>query len=181
MENNISQASALEVAITLMKQKHTKQNIRKLINEVLEIMGLDDDDKTISTKLYIDIQTSALFVYMGNEEWDLKERQSLEEWDKDGSAFNSKDEIVEEDEDDFEFDEEFEDIDEDDFEDDEDDEDEEDEDDDYEDDEDDMYDDDELDLETDENGDTLDRYSEDDFDEDKYNNLMDDFEDMYEN
>lgn len=171
MDNNISQASLLEVAIMLMKQKHTKQNIKKLISEVLEMKGLDDEDKTLATQLYVDITTSSKFVYMGNEEWDLKDRQPLDQWDKDGSAFNTKEEIVEEDvEDDFDFDDEdFEDEDE--LEDDELDEDE----------LEDIYIDDDLDLETDDSGETLERYTEDDFDEDKYNNLMDDFEDMYEN
>ena len=99
---NVSQMSLLEVAIYLMEQKKTQQSIRALIKEVLEIKGLDDVDGTISTQLYIDITTSSKFVYMGNEEWDLKKRQSLDEYDKDGSAFNVKgadlDEPVEEDE-----------------------------------------------------------------------------------
>lgn len=176
MENNISQASLLEVAILLMNQKHTKQNIRKLISEVLEMKGLDDEDNSYATQLYIDITTSAKFVYMGNEEWDLKDREPLEEWDKDGAAFNSKEDLVEDD-DDFDFDED--DFDEDDDEDNDDEESEEEDDEDNDDDY--SNDDDDLDLETDDDGEPLDRYNEDDFDEDKYNNLMDDFEDMYEN
>lgn len=174
MENNVSQTSMLEVAISLMKQKHTKQNIKKLITEVLEMTGSDDDkEKTLSTQLYIDITTSSKFVYMGNEEWDLKERQSLDEWDKDGSAFNSKDDIIEEeieDDDVFDFDDEVEDEIEEEVEEDEDVEDEED-----------FLDTNDLDSERDDTGEVLERYNEDDFDEDKYNTLMDDFEDMYEN
>ena len=178
---NISQMSLLEVAILLMEQKKNKQSIKALIKEVLEMKGLDDLDNTLATQLYIDITTSSKFVYMGDGEWDLKIRQSLDEYDKDGSAFNSKDAFVEDDEDlkdiDIE-DEDYEDDDYDDYEEDEeyDDEyedDEEDEDDDYEyDDEDDYISDDIL--------DEAEVYSEDDFNEDKYNDLMDDYEDMYE-
>ncbi|MDE5855526.1 MAG: DNA-directed RNA polymerase subunit delta, partial [Anaeroplasmataceae bacterium] len=87
---NVSQMSLLEVAIYLMEQKKAQQNIRALIREVLEIKGLDDADGKLATQLYIDITTSSKFVYMGNEEWDLKCRQSLDEYDKDGSAFNVK-------------------------------------------------------------------------------------------
>ena len=178
---NISQMSLLEIAVALMEQKRGQQNIRSLIKEVFEIKGIDDEDGSITTQLYIDITTSSKFVYMGNDEWDLKSRQSLDQYDKDGSAFNTyveeEEEIDELDEDDLEEDLEEESDDEDDFEDDED----EDmyiSDDDF--DEDDISDlDDEDDFDDDED---LERYSEDDdFDEDKYNDLMDDFEDMYEN
>ena len=181
---NVSQMSLLEVAIYLMEQKKTQQSIRALIKEVLEIKGLDDVDGTISTQLYIDITTSSKFVYMGNEEWDLKKRQSLDEYDKDGSAFNVKgadlDEPVEDDEvldvleDEVDEYDEDEDDDEDDEYDDDEEYDEDEEDSDYEDEE---YDDDDEAII---DGDLTERYSEDDFNEDKYNDLMDDYEDMYE-
>ena len=180
---NISQMSLLEVAILLMEQKKNKQPIKNLMKEVLEMKGLDDEDGSLATQLYIDITTSSKFVYMGDGEWDLKIRQSLDEYDKDGSAFNSKEELFEEEDDLKEIEiEEYEEDDEysDDYEDEEDDddyeyddEDEDEEDDDYEyDDEDDYIGDDIL--------DDAEVYSEDDFNEDKYNDLMDDYEDMYE-
>ncbi len=97
MENS-SQMSMLEVACMLMEKKRTKQSIKKIIKEVLEIKGIDDEDGDIAAQLYVDITTSSRFVYMGNEEWDLKERQSLDEWDKDGSAFNEAEDEEEEDE-----------------------------------------------------------------------------------
>ena len=40
----------LEVAIELMNQKKTPQSIMTLINEVLEIKGLDDPDGTFATQ-----------------------------------------------------------------------------------------------------------------------------------
>ncbi len=183
---NISQMSLLEVAIYLMEQKKTKQPIRELIKEVLEMKGLDDLNGELATQLYIDITTSSKFVYMGNEEWDLKVRQSLDEYDKDGSAFNTKGEDLDEEDEDLsdEDSDEYEDDDYDDDEDEDSEEDEEDEDsDEYEDDE---YDDDEEDEDSEDDEDSIidgeetERYSEDDFDEDKYNDLMDDYEDIYE-
>ena len=179
---NISQMSLLEVAINLMEQKKTQQSIKNLMKEVLEMKGLDDEDGSLTTQLYIDITTSSKFVYMGNGEWDLKIRQSLDEFDKDGSAFNSKDELFEDEED-------IKDIEIEDYDDSyeyDDDEDEEDDDDAYEYDDEDEEDDDvyEYDDEDDYIGDDIlddaEVYSEDDFNEDKYNDLMDDYEDMYE-
>lgn len=181
---NVSQMSLLEVAIYLMEQKKTRQSIRALIKEVLEIKGVDDVDGSLATQLYIDITTSSKFVYMGDEEWDLKCRQSLDEYDKDGSAFNVKgaefeEEVLDEEEPlDESLDEEDEDYD---HEEDEDEYDEEDEDEFEEDeDEDAEYDEDEYDEDAIIDGELTERYSEDDFNEDKYNDLMDDYEDMYE-
>ena len=162
---NTEQLSMLEVAIELMNQKKTPQPIMSLINEVLEIKGLDDPDGTFATQLYIDITTSSNFVFCGEGKWDLKNRQSLELFDKDGSFFNTGEEYEEEEEinlDDYNVEDE-----EDDYDDEEDDE----EDDDYE-----EYDDLLDDIDPNEDDD------ENDFlDEQEYNDLMDDYEDMYEN
>lgn len=173
---NIQQMSMLEVAVKLMNDKKSKQPISKIIKETLEMKGIDDEDGSHAAQLYIDITTSSLFVYMGDEEWDLKSRQSLDEWDKDGSAFNSgeveDDEEEEESADDFyslddntEEEEENENSDDYDPEADEDD-----------------YDDDDDELEPDEL--VTETYDEDDetkyMDEDSYNDIMDDYEDMYD-
>ena len=179
----ISQMSLLEVAVQLMEQKRAPQSIRLLIKEALEMKGLEDPHHTLAAQLYVDITTSSKFVYMGNEEWDLKSRQSLDEYDKDGSAFNSKEEepVSEEDEkeDDLFIDDDLEeDEDENDLEDDDEDEDDYLDDDEYEDDEEDE---DEDDVDSIIDDDLVERYDEDDdFNEDKYNDLMDDYEDMYE-
>lgn len=184
---NISQMSLLEVAISLMEQKRSVQNIYALIKEVLEMKGIVDEDNAHAAQLYIDITTSSKFVYMGNDEWDLKSRQSLDEFDKDGSAFNSSedfedlDEVEDLDEDDLdddddEFNDDLDEDDDDDLDDDDDDDDSYDDDDDLDDDDDSYDDEDDLD-----DGEDLERYTEEGFNEDKYNDYMDDYEDMYEN
>lgn len=168
---NIQQMSMLEVAIKLMNKKKNKQPISKIIKETLEMKGIEDTDGTYAAQLYIDITTSSLFVYMGDEEWDLKVRQSLDEWDKDGSAFNtdveedeeeieeSADEYYSLDEEDVQSDDEYES--------------------DYEDDEDEL-DSDDLDTEVYDEDDEDEDDDNDYMDEDSYNNIMDDYEDMYE-
>jgi DNA-directed RNA polymerase subunit delta len=176
---NISQMSLLEVALKIMNEKGTVVNIYDLINEVLAAKGIDDPDNVYATQLYVDITTSSKFVYMGDDNWDLKSRQSLDKFDKDGAFFNPKgaedaydddeDEEIFDDEDDEELDEEDEDEESDDEDEDEDDESEEDEDEDEE-----SYDDlDSEDEESDEDDDNS-------IDEDKYNEYMDDYEDLYE-
>lgn len=179
---NISQMSLIEVAIKLMESKSTPQNIYSLINEVLEMKGLDDETGELKAQLYTDITTSSKFVYMGEDNWDLKLRQSLDEFDKDGAAFNpkqaktsSKPSDDEGDNDDDELDENSLDEDDDDFDEDDEDRDEED---DEDTDEENEYDEYEYDDEDDDSHDSLD---DEDFDEDKYNEYMDEYEDEYDN
>jgi len=176
---NYSELSLLEVAVKIVEEKNAPINIYELIQEVLNRKGLEDDEKkSLAARLYVDITTSSKFVYMGEDNWDLKLNQPLEQFEKDGSAFNTTDYVEEDDEDEDleDYDDSLsldEDEDEDDEESDEDEDEEEDEDDlDSEDEETDEYDEDDL------EDDDLD--SDDDFKEDKYNKYMDDYEDMYE-
>ncbi len=181
MENKYTQMSLIEIALEIMEASKAPLNIYDLIAKTLEKKGIVDEDGSIAAKLYTDLTISSKFVYMGDDLWDLKSRQSLDQFDKDGSSFNSKDdeyEDEEEEEDDLE-DEDL--LDDEDEEEDSDDEDEEDSDEDSDDednyddtDEENHYDDEDNYDDTDEE----DHY--DDDDEDKYNQIMDDYEDLYE-
>ncbi len=95
---NMTQKSMLEVTIELMNKKKKPQNAIDIIKETLEMKGIDNDAE-LAAQLYIDITTSALFVYCGEGQWDLKSRQDINLWDKDGSYF-SKGYVEEEDEED---------------------------------------------------------------------------------
>lgn len=164
---NTEQMSMVEVAIELMKQKRSPQVIISLINEVLEMKGLDDLDGSLATQLYVDITTSSDFVFCGEGKWDLKSRQSLDVYDRDGSYFNTGEEFEDEEVEDVNLDDYN--IDEEDEADDYEDEDEEDEED---------YDDIPLDDDYDPNEDDDEQ---DYLDEEEYNDIMDDYEDMYDN
>lgn len=189
MANNVdySQLSMLEVAKEIVKNSEGPVAIKDIIKKVIELKNIDDNgDK--ATQLYVDITTSADFVYMGENAWDLKDRQSLEQWDKDASAFNTAD--VEEDPEDngvtvedFSTDDEKPDYDEE-SEDDEDNDNVSGEDDEDEDDGKNPYADD-SDFESDDTDesefDTIrDNPDEDEFDEDKYGDIMDSYEDLYD-
>ncbi len=169
---NVSNMSLIEVAVKVLEERHAPININDLIDEVLELKGVSDDES--KTDLYVDITTSSTFVYLGEGVWDLKINQSLDEFDKDGSAFTSKDEeyVEEVDHEDYEEDEDEDEDEDSDYEEDEDDEDEESDEHEseieYEDEEDESEYSEEDDFE-----------EEDDYDEEKYNKIMDDYEDMY--
>ncbi|MGM9971643.1 MAG: DNA-directed RNA polymerase subunit delta [Anaeroplasmataceae bacterium] len=174
MEKDISQMSMLEVAVMLMEQKRNPQAIKKILEETLQMKGLDDPTGELAAQLYVDITTSSKFVYMGDDQWDLKSRQSLDKWDLDGSAFNSDDVADDEDEvkvSDYDYD---------DVADDEENEDSNDSEvDDYDyDNDNDEEDNDEYDRITDNSDDDFD--DENDFDEEDYEGYMDDYENLYD-
>ena len=166
---NTEQLSMLEVAYELLNQNKTPQLITTLIQEVLELKGLDDPNGVYATQLYIDITTSSAFVFCGEGKWDLKSRQSLEVFERDGSAYctgeGTEDTTEVHTMEDYSLDDEY------------DNNDYEDEDSEY-DDEDEYYDD--YDLPMDEYDPTEDDDEVSYLDEQEYNDIMDDYEDMYE-
>lgn len=179
MASNDQYRPMVEIAEEIIR-KNGKQSLNDLVNKVGEIKGFTSEDAEKVTLLYLDMTLSGNFVYCGNDEWDLKEN-NLELWDKDGSYFMRIDEVDfdEDDDEETELDDYYS-IDEDDVDfDDEDcdDEDEEDEDYDDEDDVEHLLDDDIPFYSTDDD----DIAQPDlDFDDEDYHDIMDDYEDMYD-
>ncbi len=104
MKSNLKDLAMLDVAEALIKENGKPMSLDDIIKKICEIKGIAEDDANKLTQLYMDLTQSAKFVYSGNNEWDLKER-NLELWDKDGYAFVTADEIeaAEEEEEDLEF------------------------------------------------------------------------------
>lgn len=164
--------SMVEIAEEILRSEG-KKNIYDLLETVATLKDISKEDTEKLTQLYIDMTLSAKFVFCGNDEWDLKEN-NLELWDKDGSYFNTADEVVEEEEDDTLTVDDYYIPEEDDLElkDEEEDEEEEDGI---------LPDEEEDDLLLEEDDDIIIEDEEDvDFDDDDYNEIMDDYEDMYD-
>ena len=94
MNEKLKSLAMLDVAEALLRENKTPLTIQQLIKSVAEIKSISLDDIDKLTQLYMDITQSAKFVYCGDDQWDLKER-NLELWDKDGFAFVHTDEIEE--------------------------------------------------------------------------------------
>lgn len=90
--------SMVEIAEEILRSEG-KKNIYDLLETVASLKDISKEDTEKLTQLYIDMTLSAKFVFCGNDEWDLKEN-NLELWDKDGSYFNTAEDVVEEEEDD---------------------------------------------------------------------------------
>ena len=89
MEKDVSGMSLIEVALMIMDEHEGGISINELMSQVLELkkIGQDEYNQKLS-RLYLDITTSSDFVYLGEGIWDLKSRNSLELFERDGSEFN---------------------------------------------------------------------------------------------
>jgi DNA-directed RNA polymerase subunit delta len=86
--------SMLETAIGVMKRKRSPQPFIKIYEEVVEELGFNDAQKEQNiARFYSDLSLSAVFVYTGDNNWDLKERQPTDMWDKDASFFIDPEEL----------------------------------------------------------------------------------------
>jgi DNA-directed RNA polymerase subunit delta len=102
MNDKLKSLAMLEVTEVLLKESPKPLTIQQIIQSVAEIKNISLDDIDKLTQLYMDITTSAKFVYCGDDQWDLKER-NLELWDKDGFAFVHAEEVEEDVEEDLDF------------------------------------------------------------------------------
>ncbi|PKK93620.1 MAG: DNA-directed RNA polymerase subunit delta [Tenericutes bacterium HGW-Tenericutes-6] len=184
MKDNMKSLAMLDIAETLIKENKAPLSIQDIMRSVAEIKEIPLEDIDKLTQLYMDITTSAKFVFCGDDQWDLKEN-NLELWDKDGYAFVHHEDIEEDVEEDLDFTEfVLEDIEEEEVEvdDDEDEDVEEVEDEEIK--EEKAYIDIDLPVKSTDDDDVDDdveiEFDDEDYDEDDYNEIMDDYEDMYD-
>ena len=89
MEKDVSGMSLIEVALMIMDEHEGGISINELMSQVLELKKVGDDEYNQKlSRLYLDITTSSDFVYLGDGIWDLKSRNSIELFERDGSEFN---------------------------------------------------------------------------------------------
>lgn len=82
--------SLLEIAIELLQKKQGKCKLSTIIEQVMEIKGYKvHAAKEHTAQFLLDFMQSGYFVYCGDDEWDLKERQSTSVIDKDGGDYDS--------------------------------------------------------------------------------------------
>jgi DNA-directed RNA polymerase subunit delta len=198
---NRKNMSIMELAYQILQEEDKAMSFIELYDRICAEKEISDEEKAENiSQIYTDFITSAKFIYVGDDEWDIKGRQTIDLWDKDGAYYDEYPDYEEElslydDEkgleeysmDDVDEEEEEEespyedDFDEDDIEDDDSEYDEfEDEEEDYiEDEEDLMFEDDEE--EEEEKDEFVDfEEEEEEFDTEEYNEYMDDYEEMYE-
>lgn len=85
MQNELS---LIDAAVVVLQTEKKAFDLYQLFDIVSAQHGLDEDEKSeLITKFYADLTTSAKFVYVGDNTWDLKANQKIELWEKDGSFY----------------------------------------------------------------------------------------------
>ena len=80
--------SLLEIAVELLQKKRKPQKIQTIMAEAMEIKGYKPQQaKQHAAQFIADFMESGIFVYCGDDCWDLKERQSTAVLDKDGGDY----------------------------------------------------------------------------------------------
>lgn len=98
--NKLKTLAMVDVAEHLLKENNEPMEINALFKAVAEIKEISLDNVDKLTQLYMDITQSGKFVYCGDDKWDLK-TGNLHLWDDDGSSFIVIEEDDEEEELDF--------------------------------------------------------------------------------
>lgn len=80
--------SLLELAVELLQKKRKPQKILAIMAEVMEVKGYKGQmAKDHAAQFILDFMQSGIFVYCGDDCWDLKDRQSTAVLDKDGGDY----------------------------------------------------------------------------------------------
>lgn len=87
-EKSKSEKSLLETAVELLRKKEKPQNINKILEEVMTKNSIDKvRANELAPQFLLDFMQSGIFVYCGDDRWDLKERQPISLLDKDGGEY----------------------------------------------------------------------------------------------
>ena len=78
--------SMVDIVDQYLRETKKPQELSAIVEYVAKEKDFETTDIDRINQLYLDISTSGKYVYIGDNKWDLKER-NLEFWDKDGIAF----------------------------------------------------------------------------------------------
>lgn len=82
------EVSLIDTAATILAQNKKPYELFDLFDAVAKEAEIDEAEKTdLITKFYTDLTTSAKFVYVGDNKWNLKANEKIELWEKDGSFY----------------------------------------------------------------------------------------------
>ena len=95
MNKNNASLSMLELAEQFLRDKSEETTLKEIVEFVFTTKSYDVSNEDVMLKFYMDLTQSAKFVYCGEDKWQLKE-YNLDLWDKDGHAFVSESIEVEE-------------------------------------------------------------------------------------
>lgn len=94
MKNN-SGKSLLDLAEEILLEKKEHTNMYELFDIACKRRGIKENQKKeLVAQFYTDMISSAKFVYLGDNEWDLKGNQEITLWEKDGSYYKEYNKVT---------------------------------------------------------------------------------------
>lgn len=85
---NYNGKSLIDIAEEILIENKAHTNMYELFDVACERKGIVKESKNkLIAQFYTDMISSARFVYLGDNEWDLKENQEITLWEKDGSFY----------------------------------------------------------------------------------------------
>jgi len=88
--------SYINLAEHLLGDTQQPMDLYELFDAVVKKSGskiTDDQFADFVTRFYADLTSSAKFVYIGQNRWDLKDNHGVDLWEKDGSYYNEYKEV----------------------------------------------------------------------------------------
>ena len=80
--------SLIDSSVEILLHEKQPVDIFDLFDRVTKDVEIDEDHRAeIMSKFYTDLTTSAKFVYVGDNKWNLKANEKIELWEKDGSFY----------------------------------------------------------------------------------------------
>ncbi len=81
--------SMIELAYVILKENKKAMTFLDLFKKIAKEKDLSDEEKSDKiSQVYADFVSSGSFIYIGEDEWDIKGRQAIDLWDKDGAYYD---------------------------------------------------------------------------------------------
>ncbi len=81
--------SIMELAFQILVDHGKAMTFVELYETICAEKGISDEERAnTASQVYSDFITSAKFIYVGEDEWDIKGRQTIDLWDKDGAYYD---------------------------------------------------------------------------------------------
>lgn len=81
--------SIMELAYQILHEEERAMTFIEIYDKICAEKEISEEEKAENvSQIYTDFITSAKFIYVGDDEWDIKGRQTIDLWDKDGAYYD---------------------------------------------------------------------------------------------
>ena len=85
-KKNLKELAMIDIAEEILRENKQPLSINAMIERIAQIKGIEKTNFDLLNQFYTDMVSSGRFVYCDNSEWDLKEN-NLDLWDKESYSF----------------------------------------------------------------------------------------------